>query len=145
VDFPLRARVLYVVSSLVVYGVAFWGIREDPWLTASLIAMVMVSGFTLLNLINRIRATAEHLRVPATHELNATRTVLPSWWERLLIAPYGVNFHLEHHLFPSVPGYNLRRLHRGLMQDPEFAERAHITRGYVGLFRELMRPEVSDS
>jgi len=139
-DFPLRARFLYVGTTILMYVFFAWSVMTDAKVALSLIAMYMISGFTILNLINRIRVTAEHLGVPGTHELNSTRTVLPSLWERFFIAPYGVNYHLEHHLFPSVPGYNLGKLHRELMQDPEFAEKAHLTRTYVGLIRELMTP-----
>jgi len=138
-DFPLRARVLYILSTVTIYGAFFWGLRVNPALAVTLVAMYIVSGFTLLNLINRLRATAEHLGVPGTHELNSTRTVIPHPIERFFIAPHGVNFHLEHHLFPSVPGYNLSKLHRHLMTDPQFSSLAHVTRSYVGLVAELMR------
>lgn len=144
-DFPLRARVLYVVSTIVVYSLVIWGLNVALWPTLGMLAMYAMSGFTLLNLINRVRASAEHLGVPGTHELNSTRTVLPSWWERFFIAPYGVSFHLEHHLFPSVPGYHLRELHDELMKDPDFAGTAHVTETYVGFVRELMQEENSAS
>ncbi|MBW3599736.1 MAG: fatty acid desaturase, partial [Planctomycetes bacterium] len=98
---------------------------------------------TLMNLFNRLRATAEHVGAPWTHELNSTRTVVPTWLERLTIAPMNVSYHLEHHLFPSVPGPNLDKLHRLLMEDESFREHAHITRGYTGVVRELMTPKVS--
>ena len=139
-DFPMRARILYAGTTIAMYAFFAWALMTDAKLALSLMAMYMISGFTILNLINRVRATAEHLGVPGTHELNSTRTVLPSAWERFFIAPYGVNYHLEHHLFPSVPGYNLAKLHRELMQDPEFAGKAHLTHTYVGLIRELMTP-----
>lgn len=145
VDFPLRARVLYVVTTIAMYGFFAWALLAAPLVALALIGLYMVAGLTLLNLINRVRATAEHIGVPGDHELNATRTILPSLWERFFIAPYGVSYHLEHHLFPSVPGYNLPKLHRELMQDPEYAQRAHVTRGYTGLFRELMRPRPATS
>lgn len=139
-DFPLRSRVLYVVSMVSVYGFFVWALNTAPRTAIPLMALYVVSGITLLNLINRVRATAEHVGVAMQHELSATRTVLPSLVERLLIAPYGVNFHLEHHLFPSVPGWNLPRLHQELMKDDEFREKAHITTTYAGVIRELMTP-----
>jgi fatty acid desaturase len=71
--------------------------------------------FTTYSLVMRIRSIAEHAMVPdITDELKNTRTTLARWWERLLIAPNRVNFHLEHHLLMTVPHYNLPRLHRML-------------------------------
>lgn len=137
-DFPLRARVLYVLSAIGVYGLIGWGFATNWKLTAMLCAMYAVPTMTLLNLINRIRATAEHIGVELTNELNSTRTVIPTWFERLTIAPFNVSYHLEHHLFPSVPAHNLGKLHRYLMEDEQFRDQAHITKSYVGFFRELM-------
>lgn len=139
-DFPLRARILYVVSITCVYGFFAWAISANPVMACTLMAMYALAGMTVLNLVNRLRATAEHLGLEYTHELNSSRTIIPRLWERFLIAPYGVSYHLEHHLFPSVPGFNLPELHRELMKDAEFAEKAHITNSYVGLIAELMTP-----
>ncbi|MCA9174358.1 MAG: fatty acid desaturase family protein [Planctomycetales bacterium] len=137
-DFPLRSRVLYVLSVIVIYGVVGWGILHDWRTTVALCLMYVVPSITLLNFINRIRATAEHVGTEQTHELNATRTVLPTLFERMTIAPLNVSYHLEHHLFPSVPAYQLPKLHAHLMEDQEFREHAHLTHSYIGFFREVM-------
>ena len=147
-DFPLRARVLYLLSAAGIYSLIGWGISVDWKLTATLCALYAIPSLTLLNLINRVRATAEHVGTERTHELNSTRSIVPRWYERLTIAPFNVSYHLEHHLFPSVPGYNLQRLHRHLMEDPEFRDQAHVTQSYAGFFHEVMslssedRPDV---
>jgi fatty acid desaturase len=71
------------------------------------------------------------------HELSSTRSVMPYFWERAFFAPHNVNYHLEHHLYPGVPFYNLPELHKALMQNPTYVARAHNTRGYtIGLVRE---------
>lgn len=132
---PLQARVLLILTTIGVYTAV---ILSGQWL--ALLCVFVIPGLTLLNLTNRIRVTAEHMRVAATHELNSTRTVVPRLWETFLIAPYGVSYHIEHHLFPSVPGRWLPRLHSELMRDPQFARHAHITYSYGGLLRELLTP-----
>ncbi len=86
--------------------------------------------FTTYSLVMRIRSIAEHAMVPDTvHELKNTRTTLARWWERLLIAPNRVNFHLEHHLLMTVPHYNLPRLHR-LLASRGVLDDACVTEGY---------------
>lgn len=134
-DYPLAHRVLFVVGAVLFNGLLIWaGLFWHAML------LLLVPALTVLNLMNRLRTTAEHVGTRQTHELNSSRSIVPSWWERLTVAPYNVSLHLEHHLFPSVPGPNLGRLHAALMQDPEFRRQAHVTRGYLGVLRELMTP-----
>ncbi len=72
---------------------------------------------TVFMLVIRIRQVAEHAAVPDLYNpdprLN-TRTVDAPWWQRLVFAPNGVNYHLEHHFMASVPCYRLAGLHRHL-------------------------------
>jgi fatty acid desaturase len=90
----------------------------------------VVAWFTTYSLVMRIRSIAEHAMVPdVTDELRNTRTTLARWWERLLIAPNRVNFHLEHHLLMTVPHYNLPRLHR-MLRSRGVLEDACVTNGY---------------
>ena len=86
-----------------------------------------------------IRSVAEHYGDMAYEdELSSSRTVKPTLLERFFIAPHNVGFHLEHHLFPGVPFYNLPELHNLLMEDEEYSRKAHITKGYLsGLLLEL--------
>jgi fatty acid desaturase len=95
---------------------------------------------TAFFLFMHVRSVAEHFgNLDYSHELSSTRTVLPHLWERAFFSPHNVNHHLEHHLYPSVPFYNLPQLHAVLMKNPEFAARAHLTRGYTtGLVRETI-------
>jgi len=90
----------------------------------------IVAWFTTYSLVMRIRSIAEHAMVPdIKDELRNTRTTLARWWERLLIAPNRVNFHLEHHLLMTVPHYNLPRLHHMLRSRGVLAD-ACVTDGY---------------
>lgn len=100
----------------------------------------LVPYLTTFFLLMHIRSVAEHFgSMDYSHELGSTRSVLPFWWEGAFFAPHHVNYHLEHHLYPSVPFYHLPALHRALMQNPTYVARAHNTRGYtVGLVRETL-------
>ncbi|MEM9186889.1 MAG: fatty acid desaturase family protein [Planctomycetota bacterium] len=139
--FPLHTRVVYVLNMIAVYAAFGWAFATAPWAAAAVVGVYLVPGMTLVNFAMRLRATAEHVGADNSEELRATRTVVPRWWEGWLVSPVNVNYHLEHHLFPSVPGPKLAELHRTLMQDEEYRSRAHVTRGYDGVVRELMAGE----
>lgn len=66
--------------------------------------------------ITRLRNIGEHAAVPDDNDrLRNTRTIRASWWERAFVAPYGVNYHLEHHLVVNCPYYKLKKAHKLLM------------------------------
>jgi fatty acid desaturase len=96
---------------------------------------------TLFFLFLYIRVVAEHFGPTLAHdgEMTNTRTVIPLPVEAWFFAPHGLNYHLEHHLYPSVPFYRLGELHEVLMRNDEFAACAHVTHGYTtGLLREVL-------
>ena len=86
-----------------------------------------------------IRSVAEHFGDLAYEDdLSSSRTVRASVFEKFFFAPHSVGYHLEHHLFPGVPFYNLSKLHYMLMEQDEYRDKAHVTNGYVmGLLGEL--------
>src|SRR6185295_4864849 len=102
----------------------------------------VVAWLTTYRLVSRIRSIAEHGMVPDTADpLRNTRTTLASWWERILIAPNRVNFHLEHHLMMTVPHHNLPRFHR-MLRARQAVDEACITPGYLEVLRlATARPE----
>ncbi|GIR69219.1 MAG: hypothetical protein CM15mP74_04700 [Halieaceae bacterium] len=70
-------------------------------------------------LVVRLRQVAEHAAVPDANNPDPrfnTRTVDAPAWQRYLMAPSYVNYHLEHHLMPAVPCYRLPAF-RALLQD----------------------------
>lgn len=67
----------------------------------------IVPCLTVLPLLNYWRTISEH---SAVNSPEPTRTVIYSILLRWLIAPYNVNYHLEHHLFPKKPWYKLTNL-----------------------------------
>jgi fatty acid desaturase len=67
---------------------------------------------TVVQAILRLRAIAEHGgTTDFSSPLTAARTNLGSPVLRWLLFPHHVNYHIEHHLYASVPMYNLPRLH----------------------------------
>jgi len=90
--------------------------------------------------IQYARLICEHSNVKAEARWGATRTTIPRLWERLLILPRNIGFHIEHHWYPSVPFYRLAQLHARLMQDSEFAANANISRSVLSSLAEVSMP-----
>jgi fatty acid desaturase len=97
----------------------------------------IVPMFTWLVLIMRIRSIAEHHAIDEPQSAYPrTRTTHANLLERILLAPKNVNYHIEHHFFPSVPFYRLPELHALLMSKPGYREGAHMTHTYWGVLEE---------
>jgi fatty acid desaturase len=91
--------------------------------------------FSTYSLVTRIRAIAEHAMISdPSDELQHTRTTITRWWERLLLAPNNVNYHLEHHLMMTVPHYHLPRMHR-LLRERGVLDGACVVTGYPAVLR----------
>ncbi|NKC15585.1 MAG: fatty acid desaturase [Gammaproteobacteria bacterium] len=80
---------------------------------------------TSLQALLRFRGILEHGAVTDTSStLTASRTNLGPRWLLGLMFPHYVNYHIEHHLYPAIPHYNLPRCHEelrqlGLLEDAE--------------------------
>ncbi len=75
------------------------------------IAPLYVFGFVP----HKIRMFCEHAQPVFPDSAADSRRMItfrPGIVERMLFAPYNLNFHAEHHIWPYVPYYNLARLHR---------------------------------
>ena len=90
---------------------------------------------TWFQLVLRVRNIAEHGAVEFSDDpLRNVRTTKAGWLFRLLLAPYWVNYHLEHHLVMHVPCRNLPRLH-ALMLEKGHGPRMEIGRSYWEVLR----------
>jgi fatty acid desaturase len=120
IAFHLMALALFAWSGYLVQYLVLW----------------VVPLVTVVQAILRLRAIAEHgATTDFSSPLTAARTnVLPAWLE-WLIFPHRVNYHIEHHLYASVPHYNLPRLHRemasrGMLEGAEVVP-FHATLGKI--------------
>ncbi|MCK0069031.1 fatty acid desaturase family protein [Kordiimonas laminariae] len=85
---------------------------------------------TTYMLVLRIRNIAEHCTMPDLEDpLKNSRTTLANIFERATVAPYWVNYHIEHHVLPFVPCYRLKEVHK-LMLEKGYGERMEIKKGY---------------
>ncbi len=83
----------------------------------------MIAWATTFSLFVRIRSIAEHgVTDHSMDPLKNTRTTHASLLARLTVAPHHVNFHLKHHLLPTVPHYRLPAMHRLLVERGGWAE-----------------------
>ena len=106
----------------------FWWV----WLLMWLLPMA-----TWLPLVTRIRNIAEHALVgrDQADPLRQARTTQAHLVERALLAPYWVNFHLEHHLFTQVPCWKLPQAH-ALLQQRGITARMEVQPGYLAVLRQ---------
>jgi fatty acid desaturase len=121
VGFCIQATYYFVTLAVITYF-HWWLEFATLWL---------VPYFLVFPIFNRLRTIAEHFGVENQHALNQTRNVVkPRFWEKYFISPHSLNFHLDHHLYPSVPFYNLKDLHQILKKSSQYKE-AHNTNAYL--------------
>jgi fatty acid desaturase len=124
---------------------AAWRRARAPLLANAVLAgaLVAVGGWSLYLLtwvlpwatwyrvVTRVRDIAEHGLVPGAEDpLRSARSVGAGPVARALVAPYGVNFHLEHHLLVFVPCWKLGEAHAMLLAKG-YGGRMERARSYV--------------
>jgi fatty acid desaturase len=120
------------------FGVLFYVLtRYGLWMEFLLYWIVPL--MTWLKVVLRLRTIGEHYALEYDHIFRQTRTTYPTLLERLLIAPKNIAYHLDHHLYPSVPFYNLPALHEELLRHDEFRTQAHLTGSYLQVLGECLR------
>ena len=67
----------------------------------------------------------------------------PTTLERMLVAPYWVNYHLEHHLIFWVPCYRLPLLRQFLFENGH-GEKIETEHGYLAVLRKVTRDETPE-
>jgi fatty acid desaturase len=130
--------------------------RRDRWIVAGFHAAAPVLAFaaghgwhylvlwvlpllTVLQPILRFRAICEHGAVTDTGSpMTAARTNLTPGWLGWALFPHHVGYHLEHHLYPAIPHYNLPTCHR------ELVSRGLLEGGEVRRLAETARLVMAD-
>ncbi len=97
---------LFVMVLMGLLGSWWWGLAF--WLLPYL---------TWFQFVLRVRNIAEHgATEQSDNPLQNVRTTYAGPLARLLVAPYWVNYHLEHHMIMHVPCFNLPKLHKSLLK-----------------------------
>lgn len=105
--------------------------------------------YTVYPVIFRIRAMTEHHGIEeagpkryvreAPDTLRTTRSI-QGMIGRMLFGPHCINYHIEHHLYPAVPFYNLPRLSEELAKSAPEAMLPRIRPNYWVAIGECLRP-----
>ena len=123
---PYAANIiLFLVFSLAGY----W------WLYLALWVLPLFTGFQL---VLRIRNIAEHAMTSTNdNPLTHARTTKANLIERLLFAPYWVNYHVEHHAYMYIPCWQLKNLHLA-MKRKGHANNMEMKNSYIAVLRSVI-------
>ncbi len=130
---PHRATAMGRITYLaVLYGclsavqLAGWG---AAWGYFALLWLVPL--FTTFPLFMILRQWVQHGNADRGRYTN-TRVFLVGPLVRYAVFPFGMDYHLPHHLIAAVPHFRLHQLHQILLRDPEYREKGVIVEGYFG-------------
>lgn len=104
----------------------------------------VLPALTFYVLFTRLRWISEHPYGSSIEIVFKTRHIEGTKFERFFIAPLNVNYHIAHHLFPTVPLCNLPEAHNRLLQHPSYREDAQRYLSYLGLSDSLRAELIVD-
>ena len=133
-DRPPTAKIVFSIVLMNGLMLTALTLLDHPWLYLTLWLLPAV---TALQVLLRIRGIAEHAGYEATkNQMLCSRTVTPSW-QTVVFAPHSVNYHIEHHIYPSIPHYNLTRAHK-MMRERAILPEENIYSGYDKVLQDLV-------
>lgn len=103
-------------------------------------ALWILPYITIFWAIIRLRNIAEHAMTdhgdnPLTH----ARTTKTNWLTRIVISPYWVNYHVEHHAYMYIPCFNLPKLHKSMTENG-YKDVMEYKRGYAEVLKSVIVP-----
>jgi fatty acid desaturase len=132
-----NAPLSWIVTSVLAANVLIFAAlaaAHHPWFYLTL---WLLPAITALQVLLRIRGIAEHAGYEySKNQMLSARTVSSSW-QTLLCAPHSVNYHIEHHVYPSIPHYNLQKVH-ALLKQRRLLPESNVYSGYDSILRELI-------
>jgi len=108
---------------------------HHPWFY---FCLWLLPAVTALQVLLRIRGIAEHAGYSANKNQMLNARTVESSWQTLLFAPHSVNYHIEHHVYPSIPHYNLKRVH-DLLAARNALPQANLFAGYNKVLQVLIK------
>lgn len=115
-----------LVLLTVLSALGYWYLYPLLWLLPLL---------TWYQMITRLRNICEHAMVPDNDDpMRNARTTYAGWFMKAMIAPYWVNYHVEHHLFTWIPCYNLAKAHK-LLLEKGYGDRLEIQSSYWAVLK----------
>jgi len=123
----------YGLLALLYTVVWLWAVRTD---TTPLLLHGWLYPMVVMVAIVNVRGWSEHMLTQPGSALTQTRTVRSNRVVRFFLC--NLNYHLEHHLFPSVPWYNAPRLH-ALLEDEIRAAGGYFYRSYSRFLWDAIR------
>ena len=118
-----------------VSGLRGAGLVLHAWAMIIYLLLWLVPLATWYQVVTRVRDIAEHALASEDHDpLRNTRRVLAGFLARTFVAPYWVNYHLEHHLLVFVPCWKLRETH-ALLVAKGYRPRMEVAPSYAAVIR----------
>jgi fatty acid desaturase len=130
-----RRRIIVEYTLIfMVYAVAIWAMIDGD--LKSILLYWLIPAAVAIALSN-VRELSEHLGTLGNGGAVArTRTVTSNRIVSFLML--NLNYHLEHHLFPQIPWYNLPRVHQ-LLQPSYELQGADVRRSYAAYLIQSLR------
>ncbi len=126
-----RVRIIVEWIAMAFIAAAGWTLLPYRWMLKGWVFPLLVAGQ-----FANLRGIAEHGLTSGGNELTDTRTVTTH--PALAFMMCNINYHLEHHLYPGIPWYNLPRLNV-LLHDDYVQAGSSVYRSYIAFLWDVAK------
>ncbi len=133
-------KMVSVIAPILFWGALFWlgggSLFLTLYLPAILIYLAMVE---IVNLPHHLELPQfdHETRIPVFNQHQISRScTYPKWFERWALLNF--NYHVEHHLFPTLPWSELPKAHA--LMEKALGSQYNVEAGFTWIFRNRKRP-----
>jgi fatty acid desaturase len=119
----------FTFLTLLFTGLAGLTLGTGHWWALYYFLLWIVPLLTSFSFFMILRQVVQHGNA-GQDRLTNTRIFLVGRLISLSVFPLGMDYHLPHHMFPMVPHYRLRQLHKLLMETESYRKNAVVVDGY---------------
>jgi fatty acid desaturase len=129
VSLKVMTLLRFTHMTIVFTTLAWLTLLTGHWWAIYYIALWTVPQATMFSFCMILRQVVQHGN-GSQERLTNTRIFHVNRLIQLAVFPWGMDYHLPHHMFPMVPHFRLRQLHDLLMETEEYRKHATVVDGY---------------
>lgn len=125
-------KVTFICYHIILYSILTYFKLWEAYLLFWLIPLLVWGIF-----VTRVRILIEHSGIYRHSKQFHTRIIYTNIFDKLFLTAHNMNYHFTHHVYPTVPWYNLKKLHSLLLKNEHYRNDIIVSHDCFAALKEI--------